>query len=500
MPIPSKSPLRLVIDGQSVYSGSVVPLGHVLHVVRRDGRWQLGFPQPPSERTDSSEWEKSKGLSGPITDAYFGAMVHVYGTQKPADTEALKKAAEKGAKGWPLWLWDFEQPVVKDTDVTDAIMRDAHVVLYATPGSNRVLERILGRLPITIDGDAVVMAQQRYTARGVGTRFIFPNPLNPKRYVIVQAAPDTDGVMAGHRLPDFVADYVIYDANATRVRPRLIAGNGRPLASGFFDRFWRVPGAAPLNRNPASPEPGTVSALPIPPAPPAPPKPEAFLAPKGDPAGTIARKLADRVYGFPNFRAEIPGATWTLNLGARWDVRRARQCLRSLHQHGVVVVSADQPPTPVPTPVEVTGAVGGVTFHSMHPDRPVILACEMADRLPILAGVLRKHGVSGAEVMSSYRETPKVSFHTLGLALDLAAFHTRRQTLSVAKHFERTPAYETCRAPEAHRREGQSLLDIACAIAETGHFSSVLTPNYNTGHKDHFHLDARPHDPRLFVR
>ncbi len=34
----------------------------------------------------------------------------------------------------------------------------------------------------------------------------------------------------------------------------------------------------------------------------------------------------------------------------------------------------------------------------------------------------------------------------------------------------------------------------------TAQFSTVLTPNYNEGHRDHVHLDARPDDTRVFLR
>jgi hypothetical protein len=92
-----------------------------------------------------------------------------------------------------------------------------------------------------------------------------------------------------------------------------------------------------------------------------------------------------------------------------------------------------------------------------------------------------------------------VSFHTFGLALDMAAFRTQERTLSVAKHFEATPQMRTCEATPA-TPEGKTLLALACALADSHRFSSVLTPNYNEGHRDHFHLDVRPDDPRLFLR
>ena len=44
------------------------------------------------------------------------------------------------------------------------------------------------------------------------------------------------------------------------------------------------------------------------------------------------------------------------------------------------------------------------------------------------------------------------------------------------------------------RRYARALFEIACALADTHRFSTVITPNYDEGHRNHFHLDARPDD------
>lgn len=504
MPLASNANVSLVIDGHRVYQGPIAPLGHVVHARREGDQWQLGFPNAPAAKSGGSDqsmrWEKQPGISGPLTDAYFGPMLHVYGTQKPADTEALKNAAERGAKGWPLWLWDFQQPVLADHEVTESHIRNAHLVLYGTPGANSVLERIAKQLPIGVNDNGVTIALQQYQDRGVGTRFIYPNPLNPSHYVIVQAAPSTQAVMAGNNLPDFLADYVIYDSQSTQTRARLVAGKRAPVAAGFFDRFWQVPGTYPQAAPPAPNVAPSGSALPIYPAPPLPPKPNVFRAPAQDPAGRVARRMADLIRGFPNLRAEIAGASWKIDHQLPWGIRAERECLRSLKQQGIAFSPVSGLKTPVATAVQLQGAIRGVRFTSWDPEKPVIVACEMADRLVAISRVLRSHDVISAEVMSSYRNQPRISFHTLGLALDLSAFRTRQITMSVLKHFALTPDHETCHAPAPPAKTARTLVGIACGIAATGRFSSVLTPNYNIGHRDHLHVDARPDDPRLFIR
>ena len=154
----------------------------------------------------------------------------------------------------------------------------------------------------------------------------------------------------------------------------------------------------------------------------------------------------------------------------------------------------------MPTPVELEGDIDGVQFQMVHKNRPLLMSCELAVRLPAIAAAVKPHGIRALGVISSYRDHPHDSFHTLGLALDVWRFFTDTDMLSVKRDFEITKQSETCSAPAPRGERGRALLDIACRLMQSRKFSSVLTPNYNVGHRDHFHLDIRPDDPRLFGR
>ena len=520
--------VSITIDGTVVYRGALQKLPETTHFVREGKQWRRGTPP-----LESGRQQKRPGLSGPLTDAYHDAMVHVYGTGDPQLTERLERAAKKGSNGWPLWLWRVKQKVMADTEVTPEIMRANHLVLYGTPGSNRILERIRGRLPLALEPDAIALGEERFSGKGVGTRFIYPNPLSPQRYIIVQWGLTAEAVMAGHNLPDFLPDYVVYDERATSVRERLVFGRSRrPLALGFFDDNWRLPlppagegeakedagldaaSAAPANAiKPGDEMPATAVAsvtrfkgalltlLPVPPAPPAPPVPRRFSAPVDDPAGIAAREIARRVARYPSFRSLAAGATWRVRPRSVWAIRPQQQGLDDMQRAGIEAALWTEPlPTPVPTPVELSGAVDGVWFRTMHEDRPLIISCELATRLPALVAVLKRYGITAVDVMSDYRPEPRTSFHTMGLALDLYRFQTRSGFLEVGRHFQVAPDFRTCAVPPPDYLRGRKLLQIVCQLFATGKFSTVITPNYNTGHRDHFHIDARPNDPRLFLR
>ena len=228
---PGTGALAVYVDGTRVYEGPRAALGARLDLVKRS-HWERGLP-----RDDGPA--KRAGLSGPMTDAYYERMVHVYGTQRPANTAALKQVAERAARGLPLWLWSVEQEVVPDTAVTAELAKSAHLVLYGTPGDNEVLDRLAAKLPIRVEGQGVRLGDKLIAERGVGVRFIYPNPEAPGRYVIVQSGPTTDGVKRGLNLPDFVPDWVVYDATTAAARARLVPGKRAPLR-GFFGPKWEL--------------------------------------------------------------------------------------------------------------------------------------------------------------------------------------------------------------------------------------------------------------------
>jgi len=225
--------LTVEVDGTRVYEGPRDALGSRLDLVKR-ARWERGVPDA------AGALEKRPGLSGPLTDPYYGRMVHVYGTKRPENAAQLKQLAEKSARGLPLWLWTVDQEVVPDSAVTPELARSAHLVLYGTPGDNAVLDRVAPKLPIRVDGAAVTLGATRVEAKGVGTRFVYPNPEAPERYVVVWTAPTLDAVRRGMNLPDFVPDYVVYDGASTSARARLVPGKAKPPARGFFGARWEL--------------------------------------------------------------------------------------------------------------------------------------------------------------------------------------------------------------------------------------------------------------------
>ena len=89
----------------------------------------------------------------------------------------------------------------------------------------------------------------------------------------------------------------------------------------------------------------------------------------------------------------------------------------------------------------------------------------------------------------------------MGLALDLHTFHRGSDAWVVARDWVMRPGEPTCQSLDASDTSaGMQLRALACELAESGDYSTVLTPEYDADHFDHLHLDIRPEDTRVFCR
>ncbi|MCB9599176.1 MAG: extensin family protein [Sandaracinus sp.] len=200
----------------------------------------------------------------------------------------------------------------------------------------------------------------------------------------------------------------------------------------------------------------------------------------------------------PAYRERIPLGTWVEDPRRVMTLRPRDACLASLPSRGVHAEPLAFVPTPAPTPVRLLAPIDGVVFHKRREGAPVVVACELAARLPDVVRVLRRHGVTRVEVMSAYRRDPVDSFHHVGLALDVSRVWIGDEELSVPRDYPLDRTRATCPASGAGR--GARLVALACDLFEARVFSSVITPNYDDGHRSHFHFDLRPDDPRHFLR
>jgi hypothetical protein len=220
-----------------------------------DGQ-KLSVPQPMSDRSwtaqfrkAGSQWSagdiasmpglrKRHGLQGPIDDAFLDGFLFVSPTGTPISPAVGKWAAAEEQHAIREWRRQFrgDAPVKDDKDLTDADIAANNLVLWGDPSSNRVLARIADRLPVRWSAQGIELGKTRYSADVHAAILIYPNPLNPSKYVVLNSGftyREPDYLNNARQTPK-LPDYAVVDTGAD-------AGPSRPgkiLQAGFFNESW----------------------------------------------------------------------------------------------------------------------------------------------------------------------------------------------------------------------------------------------------------------------
>jgi dienelactone hydrolase len=211
----------------------------------RDGRWSV-VGELPKRSTRAYE-------SGAAANLYQGEpLLIVYGTAGNR-TAQLKAAAQRLAKcGGPDYsTYPGAFPVVADADLTAEQQSKSNLILVGTPEENSISRTILPKLPIKIQGGALVAGgRSKLPLENQVLSMLHPNPNHPKRLVYM-LAPFTTGVgFARFRTAPqlFLAGPDGFDRVS---QPDLLVQNGEhKIARQMqFDKDWnwiRFPDAKPI--------------------------------------------------------------------------------------------------------------------------------------------------------------------------------------------------------------------------------------------------------------
>ena len=214
-PTPKGSSAKLLIDGRELLSG---PLPAIVHLHRTSGDWQVG-------EVPATGLAKRHGLQGPIGDAFNSRFLAVYG-KDDRDLAISELDAIRNPPGPFDIHGDFPMKVAEK--VTSQDIQTSNLILFGTPESNVVLKRIASSLP-----------SESLNQSGV---FIYPNPENPNRYVVVWntrvLSLPKHGLSAGWIMPlNLLPDYVQVN-------------DGKIVSGGFFSNEWKF---APPKNSPSQP-------------------------------------------------------------------------------------------------------------------------------------------------------------------------------------------------------------------------------------------------------
>jgi hypothetical protein len=199
-----------------------------------------GWADPRTVNRIESGLRKRHDLQGPVDDAFMDAFVFVRPTGKsscPKVDAWAKSEMELAVRKWKV-NFRGEVTVVDDVAVTDELMKSKHVVLWGDAESNKVIARMLPKLPLAWGGGKVSLGKESHDATTHAPILIYPNPLAPDRYVVLNSGytfrqgSDVTNALQTPKLPD----WAIVDVTV----PPSAQWPGKIEAAGFFDEAWGV--------------------------------------------------------------------------------------------------------------------------------------------------------------------------------------------------------------------------------------------------------------------
>lgn len=226
-------PAEIAIDGQKVATKGTKPEAPALFLLKSEGKWAPA---------DIGDWQgklrKRKELQGPIDDAFLWRFVTVKPSAAgfaPATDKHATAAVDQFALVWDKYFRG-KLPVrgTKDIDSRPG----ENVVLFGDPRSNPLIAKVLPKLPITWTKDELVVNGVKYDPKTHVPVLIYPNPLNPSRYVVLNSGhtfkeADLKGTNA--LLYPRLGDWAVIKPAPTDKDPAAY----EVVAAGLFDENWQ---------------------------------------------------------------------------------------------------------------------------------------------------------------------------------------------------------------------------------------------------------------------
>lgn len=205
-----------------------------VHLRKQNGQWaQVASAQ------EEGKLAKSHGLSGPIDDAFMDSFLYV----KPSGAAINEKVgawtkAEMERASFE-WRRQFrgDAPAKADKDITDADIAANNLILWGDPQSNTVLAKIIDKLPIQWTKDKLVANGKTYDVNTHAPVLVYPNPLNPKRYVVINSSftyREYDYLNNARQVAK-LPDWAIIDLTP----PKSTRAPGGVPDAGFFNDAWQ---------------------------------------------------------------------------------------------------------------------------------------------------------------------------------------------------------------------------------------------------------------------
>jgi dienelactone hydrolase len=223
----------VTIDGQKLsVAGPLSDRSWQVHFRKAGAQWAV------ADSAMVAGLRKVHGLQGPVDDAFLDSFIFVTPTGAPLAPGVAQWVSSEQQRAITEWRRHFrgDAQVRQDAQVTDAEIAASNLILWGDPGSNKILARIADKLPVKWTAEGLLVGDKRFPAATHAPILIFPNPLNPKRYVVLNSGftfREFDYLNNARQIPK-LPDYAVVDITT----PPDARYPGKIVLAGFFNENW----------------------------------------------------------------------------------------------------------------------------------------------------------------------------------------------------------------------------------------------------------------------
>jgi len=229
-----------------LYKPTVFIDGQELEVTRPkvDRSWQVKFHLTNGKWSqtivgdDTDKLAKKHGLQGPIDDAFMDPFLFVKPTKAGWSEKVDAWAKSELERAQFEWRRQFrgDAPIKDDSAISDADIAANNLILWGDPQSNAILAKIADKLPIQWSKDKLIANGKTYDAATNAPILIFPNPLNPAKYVVINSSftyREYDYLNNARQVAK-LPDWAVVDLT----QPKTSQAPGGISDAGFFGEKW----------------------------------------------------------------------------------------------------------------------------------------------------------------------------------------------------------------------------------------------------------------------
>ncbi len=207
------------------------------HSTSRSGRqWEQVSPIESA----AADLQKRHGSQGPIDDAFMDAFLFVKPTAAGNHSKVDQWVDSEFNRVVREWHRQMRgNVIVKSSDeLKPEDIENYNLVLWGDPKSNPMLAKIIDEIPIRWNAESISMDGREFDSKTHLPVLIYPNPLNPLRYVVLNSGftyREYDYLNNARQIPK-LPDWAIVDVTI----PPDSRSPGRIADADFFDEKWRV--------------------------------------------------------------------------------------------------------------------------------------------------------------------------------------------------------------------------------------------------------------------